>query len=124
MARVLTLTADLLFGSRIQAALGVAGHEVELVGDEDALRGALGVAPHEPLVLIVDVVDEQLDGSAVLERLRADEQLGEMVSTLAYYSHVDVEARRRAEAAGFDQVVPRSRMAREGAELVRELLAA
>ena len=35
-----------------------------------------------------------------------------------FYSHVDVEVRERALAAGFDLVVPRSRMNREGAELV------
>ena len=42
--------------------------------------------------------------------------------TLAFYSHVDVEVRERAIAAGFDLVVPRSRMNREGAELVTRLL--
>jgi hypothetical protein len=36
---------------------------------------------------------------------------------------VDADTRRRAEAAGFDLVVPRSRMAREGAALVDRLLA-
>jgi len=35
---------------------------------------------------------------------------------------VDVAARERAEQAGFDLVVPRSRMAREGAALVAGLL--
>jgi hypothetical protein len=44
------------------------------------------------------------------------------VHTLAFYSHVDVEARRLAEDAGFDLVVPRSRMAREGPELVARLV--
>jgi hypothetical protein len=41
---------------------------------------------------------------------------------LGFYSHVDVDARRRAEEAGFDLVVPRSRMAREMPELVARLL--
>jgi hypothetical protein len=36
---------------------------------------------------------------------------------------VDVDTRRRAEAAGFDMVVPRSRMNREGAALVDRLAA-
>ncbi len=43
--------------------------------------------------------------------------------TLGFYSHVDVETRRRAEDAGFDLVVPRSRMARELPELAAGLLA-
>jgi hypothetical protein len=36
---------------------------------------------------------------------------------------VDVSVRERAEQAGFDLVVPRSRMAREGAALVASLAA-
>jgi hypothetical protein len=35
---------------------------------------------------------------------------------------VDVSVRERAEEAGFDLVVPRSRMAREGAALVTSLV--
>jgi capsular polysaccharide biosynthesis protein len=45
------------------------------------------------------------------------------VPTLAFYSHVETEVRERAQAAGFDLVVPRSRMAREGADLAARLLA-
>ena len=40
------------------------------------------------------------------------------VPVLGYYSHVDVETREAAEAAGVDLVVPRSRMARELPALV------
>jgi hypothetical protein len=42
--------------------------------------------------------------------------------TLAFYSHVEAETRARAQEAGFDLVVPRSRMAREGPALVAQLL--
>ena len=42
--------------------------------------------------------------------------------TLGFYSHVDVETRRRAESAGFDLVVPRSRMARDLPDLVAGML--
>jgi hypothetical protein len=34
---------------------------------------------------------------------------------------VDVAARERAQRAGFELIVPRSRMAREGAQLVARL---
>ena len=43
---------------------------------------------------------------------------------LGFYSHVEQDVRRRAEQAGFERVVPRSRMAREAAALVDALLAA
>jgi DNA-binding NarL/FixJ family response regulator len=121
MARVLTLTADLLFGSRIQGDLTAAGDEVELIGDEARLRTRLAEADRPAVdVLVVDLTDAQLAGAAVIEALAAEGALGS-VSTLGFYSHVDTTARARAEQAGFDFVVPRSRIAREGAALVRRL---
>ena len=122
MARVLALTADLLFGSRIQGDLAAAGYEVELIGDEARLRARL-VDAEKPAadMLVVDLTDAQLAGAAVIEALTADGVLGP-VRTLGFYSHVDAPARERAEQAGFDLVVPRSRMAREGAQLVTQLV--
>jgi hypothetical protein len=48
--------------------------------------------------------------------------LGSDVRTLAFYSHVEADVRARATEAGFDLVVPRSRMAREGPALVERLV--
>lgn len=117
MARVLALIPDLLFGSKVQASLTAAGHEVELAGDED-VRDRIDGAD----LLIVDLTDQELDGAALVRSLRAEGAL-EGVATLGFFAHVDVEARERAVAAGFDLVVPRSRMAREGQELAGALLA-
>jgi hypothetical protein len=41
--------------------------------------------------------------------------------TLGFYAHVDADARERAQQAGFDLVVPRSRMAREAPQLIERL---
>jgi CheY-like chemotaxis protein len=118
MARVLALTADLLFGSRIQGDLSAAGDDVELIADEALLRARLAQGDESrPDVLVVDLTDVELDGARIVETLAADGTLNS-VGTLGFYSHVDVQARELAEQAGFDLVVPRSRMAREGAELV------
>jgi CheY-like chemotaxis protein len=125
MARVLALVPDLLFGSRVQGALTAAGHDIELIGDESRLRERLrerSVASGErsSAVLVVDLTDADLDGATIVEALSRAGEL-QNVRTLAFYSHVDARARERAERAGFDLVVPRSRMAREGAELVARL---
>jgi hypothetical protein len=121
MARVLALIPDLLFGSRVQGSLLAAGHEVELIADEGALRRRIEDAGGTPAgVLVVDLTNEDLDGAGVLESLSLGGALTQM-RTLAFYSHVDAPARARAEQAGFDLVVPRSRMAREGPELVGRL---
>jgi DNA-binding NarL/FixJ family response regulator len=126
MARVLALTRDLLFGSQVQGALALAGNEVELVGDESRLRELLAADRAEPDraaadVLVVDLTDGELDGAAVVESIARAEGLGAM-RTLGFYSHVEASMRERAEHAGFDLVVPRSRMAREGPALVAGLL--
>jgi DNA-binding NarL/FixJ family response regulator len=121
MARVLALVPDLLFGSRVQGSLTAAGHEVELVPDERRLRERLGDRT-QPAgeVLVVDLTDTQLDGAAILEALAGEDALAG-VRTLAFYAHVDAAVRERAMQAGFDLVVPRSRMAREGSVLVAGL---
>jgi DNA-binding NarL/FixJ family response regulator len=121
VARVLALVPDLMFGSRVQSSLAAAGEEVELIGDVPRLRERLS-APDEPRadVLVVDLTDAQLDGVTVHESL-AEHDLLDGVRTLAFYSHVDAETGTRAREAGFDLVVPRSRMAREGAQLVARL---
>ena len=116
MARVVAVFDDLLLGSNVLGMLRAAGHEAELTGD------AAQVHPDEAAVLIVDLASGGFDGVALVERLRGEGELGG-TRTLGVYSHVDADTKRRAEAAGFDLVVPRSRMAREGPQLVERLSA-
>jgi hypothetical protein len=121
MARVLALVPDLMFGSRLRSALESAGDELQLVAAEPPLRARLAdESLPAPEVVIVDLTDDQLDGAGVVESLLAAGLLGG-ARTLGFYSHVDAAARERAERAGFDLVVPRSRMARETAALVARL---
>jgi DNA-binding NtrC family response regulator len=119
MALVLALVPDLLFGSRVQGMLQAAGHEVELIGEPASVAVRLKSQPHAA-VLIVDLTNEELDGAALVQSLSDAGMLGGL-HTLGFFSHVDIETRERAEQAGFDMVVPRSRMAREGGDLVTRL---
>jgi len=103
MARVALLCPDLLFGSKLEGALRAGGHEPVRVGEDAEL-------------LVVDLTadpDERIESSAEAGLPR-----------LGFYSHVEHDVRLRAEAAGFDRVVPRSRMAREPVALVEGLLGA
>jgi CheY-like chemotaxis protein len=118
VARVAAVIPDLLFGSRVQSALEAAGHEVELLAREPAGPEEVAGAG----VLVVDLTSPDLDGAALVERLAADGALTGM-KVLGFFAHVEPAVRDRALAAGFDQVVPRSRMNREGAELVGRLAA-
>ena len=64
---------------------------------------------------------DAVDGVMLVDSMRAGGEL-QGIRTLAFYSHVEADTRAKAQRAGFDQVVPRSRMAREGAALVDRLL--
>jgi len=112
VARVVAVFDDLLLGSNVVGLLGAGGHQARLAG--------AAVSDVDADVLVVDLASAGFDGLELVERLRAADRLGE-AKTLGVYSHVHHEMKLRAEAAGFDLVVPRSRLVREGAELVERL---
>jgi len=105
MARVLSISNDLMLGSKVEAQLSAAGHEVTTAPaiEETTWDG-------------VDLIVADLDAE------NPEALVGLGMPVLGYYSHVDVEAREAAEAAGVDLVVPRSRMARELPQLAEKLL--
>jgi hypothetical protein len=105
MARVVAVAADLMLGSKVEATLSAAGHEV-------TLSSSLQEAPLDGVDLLVADLDAENPEALV----------GLGVPVLGYYSHVNIETREVAEAAGVDLVVPRSRLAREMPELVERLL--
>lgn len=106
MARVAAVVTDLMLGSRVEQGLRAAGHEVSLTAalPEDP-------AGFDAVVCDLDVADVSAVAAAG-------------PPSLGFYQHTDVETRRRAEAAGIDIVVPRSRMVRELPQLVERLLGA
>jgi hypothetical protein len=105
VARVIAIAPDLLLGSKVEAMLSAAGHEV-------TLSPALAEAPLDEAELVVADLDSENPEALV----------GLGIPVLGYYSHVNVETKEIAEAAGIDLVVPRSRMARELPQLVDGLL--
>ena len=119
MAHAVALVRDLMFGSRLQGSLRDSDIALELVGDVSTVRERLGTAGSDQRadVLVVDLTDPDLDGSGVIEALREEGALAG-VRTVGFYSHVDVDTRERALRAGFDLVVPRSRIAREAAAVI------
>ena len=95
MARVALRIPDLMLHSRVLEVLRQGGHEI---------------VKDDPEVLVVDVMD-----------VDANEVAGSAPALLGVFAHTQPEVRERALAAGFDLVVPRSRMVREGAALVSGL---
>ena len=105
MARVVAIAPDLMFASRIEGTLSAAGHRV-------ALAPSISEAPLDDADLLI----------ADLETEPPDALVGLGLPVLGYYSHVNAEVKREADAAGVDLAVPRSRMAREMPALVERAL--
>jgi len=105
MASVLSISTDLMLGSKVEAQLTAAGHEV-------TTAGAIEETTWDGKDLIVADLDAENPEALV----------GLGIPVLGYYSHVDVETKEAAEAAGIDLAVPRSRMARELPALAEKLL--
>ena len=95
MARVALRIPDLMLHSRVLEIARAGGHEI---------------VTEDPEVLIVDVME-----------VDAEEVVGQAPALLGVFAHTQPEVRDRALAAGFDLVVPRSRMMREGADLISRI---
>jgi uncharacterized protein (DUF362 family) len=98
VARVAIICPDLLFGSRVESGVVGAGHEIVAVDDS-------------PDLVIADI--EAVDPNTV-----------EGVKRLGFYPHIQGDLKKNAFEAGFDIVVPRSKMNRELRELLERLLPA
>jgi len=95
MARVALRIPDLMLQSRVLEIARAGGHEI---------------VTEDPEVLVVDVME-----------VDAEEVVGQAPALLGVFAHTQPDVRDRALAAGFDLVVPRSRMVREGADLISRI---
>jgi len=104
MARVVAVVQDLMLASRVRTALEASGHEVE---QQTALPDEL-----DGIDLVVADLDQVAPENLV--------ELG--VPVIGFYQHTDVDTKARADQAGLEMAVPRSRMVRELPELVERAL--
>lgn len=114
MSKLVVISDDLMWGSSALAIAQAAGLEVALQSPQHPL-------PEDLSAIVLDLASTGFDGLAVAEELTANAQLAAKPK-IGVYSHVDVETQRRAKDLGLELVVPRSRFAREGGDLLKKLL--
>lgn len=103
--RVLVVSDDLMFGSKISEGLAAAGYEVRIAAEPEPDEG------EELVIADLETVDHEALGA-----------LPQPV--LGYYPHVSTEIRDSARRAGVSEVVPRSKLNRDLLILVSGLLPA
>ncbi len=114
MSTVAVIVSDLLFQSRITAAVEAAGHEAVVA--DDAASAAKAVESH-PALVIIDLHEGGVDVGATITAAKA---AGARV--LAFGRHTEPGVLRAARTAGADQVAPRSQLAEELPLLLESLL--
>src|SRR5205085_11735370 len=107
VAKVLAVVDDMFFAAKIRAVAEAVGAEISFPRTQAAL---IEKAQQADLV-IVDLHNQKIDPFSLRSELGATRLLG-------FFSHVEVDLLRRAVAAGYDQVLPRSVFARDLAEIL------
>lgn len=101
MGRVVALMDDLFFQMKLAETAKQVGVEVKVATNGEALMGLLA---SEPRLVIVDL-NARSQPIAAIEKLR---QTQKDVRVVGFLSHVQRELAAQAQAAGCDEVLPRS----------------
>jgi DNA-binding NarL/FixJ family response regulator len=103
MAQVVALVDDLFFQAKLVETAKQLGVELRTCATPDAL--AAEIARDAPRLVIVDL-NARANPLEAAERVRAS---GHEIPVVAFLSHVQVDLAARASAAGFREVMPRSK---------------
>ncbi|HKP72406.1 MAG TPA: hypothetical protein VJT82_05680, partial [Pyrinomonadaceae bacterium] len=104
------------FASKIRATAESLGVEVVFPRTLDALSEA--ARGNAPALVIVDLHLQRYDPFGVARQLKADADLSR-TPLVGFFSHVQTGLQRRAEAAGFDRVMPRSAFTKRLPEILQ-----
>src|SRR6478736_1930902 len=108
--RVVAIVDDMFFASKIRATAEALGIEIVFPRTkESALEKIIQIQPN---LIVVDLQNQRFDAIEFSSTLKADAD-AKSVPLLGFFSHVEVELKRKAMGAGFDQVVRCSVFARE-----------
>ena len=113
-ARILFVSDDIFFWARVRDAAVSSGREAVRIGDEAAMEAAFREG--DVARVIMDLSTRSVDVLRWAEAWRGASPRPDLV---AFGSHVDEAALEAARAAGFDAVMPNSRLHRTLAELLR-----
>ena len=112
--RIGLIVDDMFFISKIAGAAEHAGRKIERIKSRDAIEQ---LTPDPPSLVIVDLNSDRLDSVAAIELLKSRPEL-KSIPVVGFVSHVQVDLIRRAQAAGCDYVMPRSKFTERLAEIV------
>src|SRR5258707_8303400 len=114
-ANIIAVVDDLFFASKIRGTAEELGVTASFARNIDTM---LETARRDrPSLIICDLHSQKVDPIELAKQLKADEEL-RSIQLLGFFSHVQTELQRQAEAAGFDRVLPRSAFSRYLGEIL------
>lgn len=115
---ILALEKDLFFSVRIRDTLRHHDMEVTTVRTLAAFEERLAATGDaQPALVIVDTATKGADWETAIRTAKAHNR-----PVLAFGSHIDLDARAKALAAGANKVVANSKFSRDMPDLVKRLL--
>jgi CheY-like chemotaxis protein len=119
--QIVAVVDDLFFVGKLQGTARQAGVPLATVRavdfDLESLRR------ERPALLIFDLNTSSASAVELIRRVKADGELAS-VPLLGFFSHVQVELQRAAQAAGCELILPRSKFSATLPELLRRYTAA
>jgi CheY-like chemotaxis protein len=102
---ILAAVGDMFFASKIKGTAEQINVAVKFVRNTEAL---LAQARNAPALIVLDLNNTRFDPIEAIEQLKADESLRK-IPIVGFLSHVQVDLFKKAESAGCDQILPRSK---------------
>lgn len=117
--RIVAAVDDMFFAAKIRTTAEHLDVEVDFVPSTDAAIES--AKKNRPALIIIDLHSLRYDFVQLAEGLKGDDEL--RVPILGFFSHVEIELKRRAEQAGIDHVLPRSAFTKRLPEILQGELA-
>jgi CheY-like chemotaxis protein len=108
--KIIAIVDDMFFASKIRATAEALGVEISFPRTKELALAKLRDA--KPDAIIVDLQNQRFDPIQFAEEMKGD-ATAQAIPLLGFFSHVEVELKQKAAAAGFDTVIPRSVFARD-----------
>ncbi len=118
-SQIIAVVDDLFFKSKIKAAANALGVRLLFVKDIDELDRQ--IKDKKPRLIIFDLNIKTLDSIDTIRTINTQDI--SKPTTLGYYSHVDQALRKKAQDAGFNIVIPKSKFSMELSEILSEYIA-
>jgi len=113
--KIIAIVDDMFFASKIRATAEALQVEISFPRTKDAALEK--TRELKPDLILIDLHNQRFDPVEFVTDLRCEPDL-ELIPTLGFFSHVQIELQRNAIAAGIDQVIPRSVFARDIATIL------